>query len=281
MRVDRRSPRRRQVRPVEPRLAVDVRRDERLADERPVGSRGHRNVARPTCSSTRIAFAVVFSSVWLPATVVTPRARARGWRAPAGARSRRRGRDRSRGRSASGSAAESRPPRPRRSEGCAPRAGGERAGLAGTRQRFLTRPPLEQRDDEAGGERVAGAVPSTASTRGGAARATSSPCSSSTAPSAPRVSAISRGGAGQRLELVPVHDHEVGAAGARAAPAGRAPRSGRRSRALAPPRATVSSGISSWQSTAVRPPSLASPRPTARSRRARPRSRSRRRRPRR
>ena len=70
--VERRAARRRQLGPVEAGLAVHVRGDERLADERPVGAGGDRHIGPPTRSSTRIAFAVVFSSVWLPETVVTP-----------------------------------------------------------------------------------------------------------------------------------------------------------------------------------------------------------------
>ena len=53
-------------------LAVDVRGDERVAQERPSAPAATGMSSRPTKSRTRIAFAVVFSSVWLPATVVTP-----------------------------------------------------------------------------------------------------------------------------------------------------------------------------------------------------------------
>ena len=92
------------------------------------------------------------------------------------------------------------------------------------------------------------AVPSTASTGGGAARATSSPSSSRTAPSAPSVSATRPSRAHERLELVAVDDGEVGVDGDRAR------RRGVEAERCPPPaprrETTASSGISSWQSTA-------------------------------
>jgi hypothetical protein len=56
------------------------------------------------------------------------------------------------------------------------------------------------------------AVPSTASTLGGAARATSSPSSRSTAPSRPERERGQPRRLGERVELVTVDDDEVGAA---------------------------------------------------------------------
>ena len=68
-------------------------RDARLAHERPAAPAATGNSVRPASSSTRIALAVVFSSVWLPATVVTPtQLDLRRSRARAAARSRRRAR---------------------------------------------------------------------------------------------------------------------------------------------------------------------------------------------
>ena len=58
--------------PVEPALAVDVRRDSSSRTSGRPAPAATGTSARPASSSTRSAFAVVFSSVWLPATVVTP-----------------------------------------------------------------------------------------------------------------------------------------------------------------------------------------------------------------
>ncbi len=58
-----------------------------------------------------------------------------------------------------------------------------------TAERLVVVSSLEERHEETSGEGVACAVPSTTSTAGGVARATSSPSSSRTAPSAPRVTA--------------------------------------------------------------------------------------------
>ena len=71
--LDRLGGARRQLRPVEAALAVHVRGDVELA-RRAGGRRPPRpgRPARPTSASTRSALSVVFSSVWLPWTVVTP-----------------------------------------------------------------------------------------------------------------------------------------------------------------------------------------------------------------
>ena len=78
MLLQRQALRLRQVRPVQAGIAVDVLGDVRLADDRPVRSGRDRDLRPPANSRMRIAFAVVFSSVWLPATVVTPRSSTSG-----------------------------------------------------------------------------------------------------------------------------------------------------------------------------------------------------------
>ena len=132
---------------------------------------------RPASSSTRSAFAVVFSSVWLPATVVTPTSSSSGEASASssaiasswpGSQSRMIGVGVMRASIASTSAGRSAATAARRARR------GERAGGAGAAQRLVARPALEQRDDEAGRERVAGArCRRPRSTCGGAARATS------------------------------------------------------------------------------------------------------------
>ena len=148
-----------QLGPVEAALAVHVRGDVQLAD----AAAGRRPAAtgtspRPTSASTRSALSVVFSSVWLPCTVVTPTrstsglasasrsAIASSWPGVAV--------DDDRGviaRSiASTSAAVGR-------DGCAPKREAASAPAAQARpQRLLALAALEQRDEQAGGERVAG-----------------------------------------------------------------------------------------------------------------------------
>ena len=103
---------------------------------------------------------------------------------------------------------------------------------------------LEQRDEQAGRERVAGgrAVDRVDGRR--LARATSSPSSSSTAPSAPSVTRDEPVAAPQRLELVAVDDGQVGVdVDGRAGAALRQKSPVACSQALR----TASSGISSWR----------------------------------
>ena len=249
--LDRAAPRRRGARAVEARLAVDVGGDEELAGERAVGAGRDRDVAAPTNSSTRSAFAVVFSSVWLPATVVTPSRSSSGWRARAGVRSRRRGPGRSRAGSASGLT----PPaherveyrrfphlRPHGSE----RSERLRASIASTSRRAKAAPApsapaaqrgllalatLEQRDDEARGEGVAGRrAVHRLDRRRHRARATSTPSSRRSAPSAPSVSAKRRPSGSTRAPRARASWRRSGrpARGSAPAPAAPARRSGRR-----------------------------------------------------
>ena len=70
--LERRALRRRQIGPVEAGLTVDVLGDVRLSDDGRSAPAATVMSVRPENSRIRIAFAVVFSSVWLPATVVTP-----------------------------------------------------------------------------------------------------------------------------------------------------------------------------------------------------------------
>ena len=73
MLVLRATRRRRQVGPVEPGLAVHVRRDVALRARTGGRRPAYTGMSvRPASSSTRRALAVVLSSVWLPETVVTP-----------------------------------------------------------------------------------------------------------------------------------------------------------------------------------------------------------------
>ena len=60
------------VGPVEAALAVDVGGDPSSRTSGRSAPAATGTSARPTSSSTRSAFAVVFSSVWFPWTVVTP-----------------------------------------------------------------------------------------------------------------------------------------------------------------------------------------------------------------
>ena len=69
--------------------------------------------------------------------------------------------------------------------------GGERTRGARPAEGLLVLAALEERDEQAGGEGVAGCGAVDGVDGGGSARATSSPSSSSTAPSAPSVSATS------------------------------------------------------------------------------------------
>src|ERR671923_496421 len=110
--------------------------------------------SRPTNSSTRIAFAVVFSSVWLPATVVMPTSSTSGLASASriaiasswpGSQSIRTGSakdlvDLLRGREGR--------------LGAGPRCR-DRTGGAGAAERLVPVAPLEVRDDKARGERVA------------------------------------------------------------------------------------------------------------------------------
>ena len=146
--------------PSSPALAVDVRRDVALAHERPRRARGDRHVA----AAGELEHAQRVRGRLLERLVArdgrhADAARPPARRARAGARSRRRGpgsQSRTIGVGVTG--AVSRRPRRRSAARAARRARrGERAGGARPAQRLLVRPALEQRDDEAGGERVAGA----------------------------------------------------------------------------------------------------------------------------
>ena len=71
--------RRREVDAVEPGLAVGVGCDDELARREARPRRRRRRISvRPASSRTRSAFAVVLSSVWFPATAVTPRTSSSG-----------------------------------------------------------------------------------------------------------------------------------------------------------------------------------------------------------
>ena len=206
---------------------------------------------RPTSSSTRSAFAVVLSSVWLPCDGRDAE------QLDLGAREREQERDRvvvpgiavedDRRRHALQYLVDLGGGRQRRLR--AEARGGERAGGAGAAQRLLRLAPLEQRDEEAGGEGVAGgrAVDRVDGRRLGAGdllpvleqhRALGAERDRDEAVAAP-----------QRLELVAVDDREVGrraSIGARR----RRVEAEEPCRLLARRAATASSGISSWQSTA-------------------------------
>ena len=228
---------------------------------------------RPTNSSTRSAFAVVFSRVWLPATVVMPRRSTSGLA------------------SASSSAiASSWPGSQSRRIGVGHRpedrvdlgGGGqrrlrarpgsrERAGRAGAAQRLVARrgPRASETTRQAVNASPA-AVPSTASTaRRLGARDLAAVLEQHRALGAERQRDERRGARRPRAR-----SGSRRAGRASTSTAARAPRSGRRTR-RARPRCTASSGISSWQSTAP-PRDRRPPHVTARSRRARRRSGSRR-----
>ena len=82
-------------------------------------------------------------------------------------------------------------------DGCAPRRDAAIAPAAHERRRASSRSrPSRSETTRQAVNASPAAVPSTASTPGGSARATSSPSSRSTAPSAPRVSAVRRGASG-------------------------------------------------------------------------------------
>ena len=250
VRRDRRPGRRRQVGAVQSRLAVDVRRHVRsrtsgcAAPAATGTSPGRRTRARAGRSRSSCRASE------LPATVVTPTSSTSGEASASssaiasswpGSQSRRIGVGALRlsyrlqlgGGRQRGLRAE-----PRR---------GERARRAGPAQRLLARPSLEQRDDEAGGERVAG---------GGAVDRRRSPAAAARATSRP--SSIEHGALGAEgdgdepaarddLVLEPVDDRagraraSIGRAGAAFSAKNDA------SRAAA---STTSSGTSSWQSTA-------------------------------
>ena len=153
---------------------------------------------RPASSSTRIAFAVVFSSVWLPATVVTPRssssslpsassiAIASSW---PGSQSSRIGVLMRLSISSTSAAVGSDGWAPAREAAIAPAAQARRN--ASSRSRSSSSETTRHAVNES-----PAAVPSTAWTRGASARATSSPSSIRTAPAAPSVSASRRGVSG-------------------------------------------------------------------------------------
>ncbi len=178
--------------PVEAALAVHVRGDaQRRARAAASAPAATGMSVRPASSSTLSALRVVFSSVWLPATVVTPRSSTSGEASASriaiasswpGSQSMRIGMLTA---SASTSSAVG-------SEDCAPEPrGGERAGDAGAAQRLVALAALEQRDDEARREGVAGGGAVDGARRRAARRARPPPRSrSSTAPSAPSVTAI-------------------------------------------------------------------------------------------
>ena len=70
--AERRPAGRRQRRTVEPAVTVDVGCHRELRSSGRSAPAATETSARPARSSTRSAFAVVFSRVWLPCTVVTP-----------------------------------------------------------------------------------------------------------------------------------------------------------------------------------------------------------------
>ena len=162
------------------RFAVDVVGDVRLTNERPIGAAATGTSPRPASSSTLSAFSVVFSSVWLPWTVVTPSSSTSGLASASSSAMASSCRGRSRGGSASASCGAG----SRRSR----RSSAATAARPGARQRalpprmlgecLLAVAPLEQRDDEARRERVAGrSAVHRPRPCGGFALATSSPCS--------------------------------------------------------------------------------------------------------
>ena len=147
--------------------------------------------SRPTSASTRSALSVVFSSVWLPcdgrdADELDLRAREREQErdrvvVPGVAVEDDRSRHCREYRVHLG--------RGRQGRLRAEARGGERAGGAGAAQRLLGSRPSSSETSRQAVNASPAAVPSTASTGGGSARATSSPSSSRIAPSAPSVSA--------------------------------------------------------------------------------------------
>ena len=218
---------------------------------------------RPASSSTRSAFAVVFSSVWLPATVVTPSSSTSGLASASrsaiasswpGSQSRRIGVAHSRASIASTSAAVG-------SDGCAPGRDAASAPAAQARRSASSRgrPSSSETTRQAVNASPA-AVPSTASTGGGVGARDLLPVLEQHRALGAERQATSRA-ARQRLELVAVDD-ERGRARASIGRAGAAFR--QKNARCARGRDTASTGISSWQSTA----SLDRAR-----RRARPRSR--------
>ena len=175
-----------QVGPVEAALPVHLGRHASVADERAVGAAATGTSARPTSSRTRIAFAVVLASVWLPATVVTPSSSSSGLASASrsaiasswpGSQSRMIGIGVMPASIASTSSAwagtVARPGATRRS-----RRRRTRAASASSRSRPSSSETTRQAQNAS-----PAAVPSTAVTGGGVARATSSPPSSSSAPS--------------------------------------------------------------------------------------------------
>ena len=208
------------LRPVETGLAVHVRRSAKRR-----GAAARPPLLRPGCrsgppiSSVTSALRVVLSSVWLPATVVTPTSSSSG----DGEREQDRHRvvvagvtvddDLRAHRSASTSSAVG-------SEVWAPKRDAARAPAAQARRSDSSRDrPSSSETTRQAVNASPAAVPSTASTAGGSARATSSPSSSSTAPSAPSVSHDEAWTVSERLELEPVHDGQLG--GRRAVARGR------------------------------------------------------------
>ena len=147
-----------QLRPVEPALAVDVRGDVQLAHERPVGARGDRDVgaAGEREHAERVVGRLLERLV--AGEVVTPTSSSSGLASASssaiasscpGSQSRMT-RGRHRASIASTSAAVG-------SDGCAPKRDAASAPAAHARRSASSRlAALEQRDEQAGGERVAG-----------------------------------------------------------------------------------------------------------------------------
>ena len=205
--LERRPLRRRQVGAVEPGLTVDVRGDERLADERPVGARRDRDVV----AADEVEDADRVRGRLLERLVAGDGRHAEELHL--GAREREEQRDRV---VVAGVAVEQDPlsqgrvdlgRRRQRRLGAEPR-GRDRARGTRAPQRLVPVPPFEMGDDEAGREGVARRRAVDSVDRGGSARAISSPRSSSTAPSGPSVSATSRGSVAA-LVLVAVDDQQI------------------------------------------------------------------------
>ena len=213
----------------------------------------------PTNSRTRSAFAVVFSSVWLPATVVTPRSSSSGLASARrsaiasswpGSQSSKIGLLMSSSISSTSAAVGS--------DGCAPGLDAAIAPAAQARRRASSRSRPSSRETTRQAVKASpAAVPSTAWTGGGAARATSTPSSRRSAPSAPSVSAKSA-----PIGLDPSASSSSELATIRSARSRIAPDTGRAGAAFRQKNASVcrsaasigSSRSSSWQMSGVRLP---------------------------
>src|SRR5438105_1544695 len=249
---DRTAARRRQVRAVETRLAVHVRGDEQLADERPIGARCDRHVVAPH----ELERADRVRSRLLERLVARHGRDAE--ELDLGARQREQERDRvvvagiavdedrdAHGpRIASTSSAVG-------SEVCAPVHEAASAPAAQARRSASSHSRPSRRETTRQAVKASpAAVPSTASTEGGAARATSSPSSRSTAPSTPRVTHTrpARSPSASSSSWFTT----VSSASGAFSRAGAALRKNRGASSAA--RATVSAGISCWPSTASASP---------------------------